>query len=64
MPHQDNQPPRLPPEALEDLCRFLGEYGWEAKFAVRILHRRYGISVSPLDAAYLYAVEMRRRAFS
>lgn len=55
--------PELPPEALEDLCRYLGAYGWEAKLAVRVLYRRYGIELKPLDAQYLYAVEMRRRAY-
>ena len=57
------QPPQLPPEALEDLCRYLGEYGWKADFAARLLYRRYGITIAPIDAEYCYAVEMRRRAF-
>lgn len=56
--------PELPPEVLEDLCRFLGEYGWEADVAVKILRRRYGIDLKPLDAQYHYAVEMRRRAYA
>ena len=56
--------PELPPEVLEDLCRFLGEYGWEADVAVKILRRRYGIELKPLDAQYYYAVEMRRRAYA
>jgi hypothetical protein len=55
--------PELPPEALEDLCRFLGEYGWKAQFAVRVLYRRYGVEIAPLDAEFVYAVEMRRRAY-
>ena len=55
--------PQLPPEALEDLCRYIGEYGWEAKLAARLLRLRYGVTLSPLDAQYLYAVEMRHRAY-
>ena len=55
--------PELPPEALEDLRRYLGEYGWKPELAVHILRRRYGIELKPLDAEYLFAVEMRRRAY-
>lgn len=55
--------PELPPQALEDLCRYLGEYGWRADFAARLLRRRYGVVLRPLDAEYLFAVEMRRRAY-
>ena len=55
--------PELPPEALEDLCRWIGEYGWKADFAARLIDRRYGIRLTPLDAEYRYAVEKRRRAY-
>ena len=30
---------------------------------MHILRRRYGIELKPLDAEYLFAVEMRRRAY-
>ncbi|MBQ9720675.1 MAG: hypothetical protein IJV64_08280 [Oscillospiraceae bacterium] len=55
--------PELPPEALEDLCRYIGEYGWKAELAAKLLRRRYGVKLEPLDAEYLFAVEMRRRAY-
>ena len=55
--------PELPPEALEDLCRWIGEYGWKPDLAARLIDRRYGIRLRPLDAEYRYAVEKRRRAF-
>jgi len=54
--------PALPPEALEDLLRWLDEYGWKAGFAVKLLYRRHGIELAPLDAEYLCAVERRRRS--
>lgn len=54
--------PALPPQALEDLMRWLDAYGWKASFAVRLLRRRYGIELEPLDAEYLCAVERRRRS--
>ena len=57
-------PTELPPEALDDLCRYMGEYGWDAKLAVKLLRRRHGVIIRPLDAQYLFAVEMRRRAYS
>ena len=57
----ENRIPELTAEALDDLCRYLGEYGWNAAFAARILYRRHGVKLAPLDAQYLYAVELRRR---
>ena len=55
--------PELPEAALEDLYRWIGEYGWKADFAARLIDRRYGIRLTPLDAEYRYAVEKRRRAY-
>lgn len=55
--------PELPEKALEDLCRYLGEYGWTPELAVKLLRRRYGIDLKPIDAEYCCAVEMRRRAY-
>ena len=54
--------PELPPEALADLCRYMGEYGWKSAVAARLLRLRYGIELTPLDAEYCFAVEMRRRS--
>ena len=54
--------PTLPPEALEDLMRWMDEYGWKASFAAQLLRRRHGIELKPLDAEYLCAVERRRRS--
>ena len=55
--------PQLSPEALDDLCRYLGEYGWNAELAVKLLLRRHGVRLRPIDAEYLCAVELRRRAY-
>ena len=59
----ERQLPELSPEALDDLCRYLEEYRWNPAFAVRLLRRRRGIALDPLDAEYLCAVELRRRAY-
>ena len=53
----------LSPEALDDLYRYLEEYRWNPALAVRLLHRRRGVTLDPLDALYLCAVERNRRAF-
>ena len=59
----EQQLPQLSPEALDDLCRYLGEYGWNAELTVKLLLRRHGVRLRTIDAEYLCAVELRRRAY-